>query len=1498
MNQNRSSISFFTGLVISLLVLIAFVLVAGSSQSRAMVENITRVALKKPPDAVDDTALTNNNRTITIDVLRNDSDADGDNLTVSIVTQPANGEVINNGMNVTYTPNPDFFGQDTFTYTASDGLLSDTAVVRVNVNRIIHLTRVPSADAGADQTAQRTATVQLNGGNSSDPDGDPLTFRWSFQSQPTGSAAVLFNPTAVDPTFVLNQPGIYVVQLIVNDGRFNSAPDTVQISTGNSAPVANAGADQSVVVTNTVTLNGSGSTDVDGNQLTFQWSFQSRPAGSAATLSNPAAVTPSFAVDRQGDYVLQLIVNDGLSDSAPDTVTISTQNSIPAANAGPDQSTSVGSMVQLEGSGSTDVDGDPLTFQWSFVSLPPGSTTALTSPTAVTPAFQVDQPGTYVLQLIVNDGFASSPPDTVMVTTENRPPVADAGPDQTVALGATVQLTGTGSSDPDNDPLTFTWSLLSIPPGTAAALSDPHATNPTFQTAEPGMYIAQLIVNDGHINSMPETVTISTDNSMPIAIAGPDQTVTAGATVELDGSTSSDADGTPLQYSWALTARPSGSVATLSNESVVNPTFVANLPGAYIAQLIVTDGVLVSAADTLMITAVAPVATLTGTDADAAEAGLEPGSFTVSRTGDLSFALTVGYSISGTATNGIDYTLIPTTITIPAGSSSAVITITPFDDSVLEDSESVVLTLLQGTAYEVGTENTATVTIADNDPPAVTIAATDPDAAEVDGNSGTFTISRTGPTTGSLTVNYTVNGSATNGADYTMLTTSVTIPAGLSSTTITVTPLDDTAFELPESVGLTLAAGSNYLVGSPSFAVVTIVDNDTLVSVVATDFDASEDGANPGSFAVGRNGPTTNAITVFYTIGGSATNGTDYATLAGSVTILAGSSTASVTITPIDDALFEGPETVVLSLSPDAAYTISALGAATVTVADDERPTVTIASTDDADEAALNPGTFIVTRTGPTTNSLTVNYAINGNATNGVDYQTIGTSLTIPAGSATGTVVITPIADNLIEGAESVILSISSNTGYAVGIPGLALMTLADDDLAQVTVTATIPNLTETGPTTGEFTFSRTGATDTSLILVCLRGGTASNFDYVSIGGTNFLITIPAGESSVTVPITPVADNLVEGDETVVVSINASLNYVLGTPSTATVTIVDDPPVVNMSATDSTAAEAGRDVGVFTFTRTGGNLAAALPVFFSRGGTASISDCFTIGAIATIPANQTSETVTITPLADNLVEGDETVTLTIIPNGISASYVIDSPSTGTVTIADDPAIVSVTSTVDPAASEAGPDPGVFTFARSGGDLTTSLLILVQPSGTATNGTDYASIGGSNFFVTIPANQTTATLTINPLPDNRVEGSETAVLTIQSRTAYVIGTPASATVTIADDPPIVTVTAIDADAAEAGQDPGVFSFTRAGGNLAAALTVSFTRSGSATNSSDYLNIGFSVTIPANQSSTTVTITPIDDPTVEGPETVTVTINASTSYVVGTPASAIVTIADND
>jgi RHS repeat-associated protein len=467
--------------------------------------------------------------------------------------------------------------------------------------------RAPVADAGLDQTVARGALVSLDGSASSDADGDPLTFEWTFESIPAGSAATLANDSEVNPSFTTDLSGTYVLRLIVRDAVSSSAADTVSISTQNSAPVANAGPDATGSNGETITLDGSASIDVDGDPLTYHWTFLTTPAASSALLVNAAAVKPSFTIDVSGDYVVQLLVNDGGVDSVADEVTVTTRNSRPIASAGPNQSVRAGGLVNLDGSGSTDVDGDPLTFEWSLTTVPAGSAAAILDQAAVKPAFTTDAPGTYIAQLIVRDPSSTSDPSTVTieaqpVTPVNRPPIAEAGNAQTVALGAAVQLDGSASSDPDSDPLTYHWSLTS-PAGSSAVLDDPLTINPTFVADVPGSYVAQLIVNDGAIDGTPDTVSISTENSAPVADAGEDTGVATGATVQLDGGGSSDPDGSPLQISWSLTSRPPGSGAALSNPGTVTPTFVADVDGTYVAQLIVGDGTLLSTPDTVSITA-------------------------------------------------------------------------------------------------------------------------------------------------------------------------------------------------------------------------------------------------------------------------------------------------------------------------------------------------------------------------------------------------------------------------------------------------------------------------------------------------------------------------------------------------------------------------------------------------------------------------------------------------------------------------------------------------------------------------------------------------------------------------------------------------------------------------------------------------------------------------------------------------------------------------------
>jgi RHS repeat-associated protein len=468
----------------------------------------------------------------------------------------------------------------------------------------------PVADAGPAQTVPVATLVQLDGSRSSDADGDRLTYRWSFVSMPVGSAATPSDPTAVRPTFHVDLPGRYVAQLVVNDGTVDSEPATVAVSTENSRPTANAGQDRTVPLGTLVTLDGRQSSDPDGDALGYRWQLLAEPDGSTAMLVDATTATPRFLVDVPGSYLVQLIVNDGGLDSPPDTVVITTENSRPVASAGPDQTVILGQTVELDGRGSSDADHDPLSYRWSFTSVPEHSTVSLAAPTATQPTFVPDVAGLYVVQLIVNDGHEDSAPSIVRITVTtpppaNHPPVADAGPAQTVDVGATVQLDGRQSSDPDGDALTFTWDLNVKPAGSTATLSGADTAQASFVADLAGTYLARLTVDDGRggTANAPVTITARPPNQPPVANAGPAQTVTVGVTVNLDGSQSSDPDADPLTFRWTLTSRPATSAAALGNATTATPSFVADVAGDYVAQLIVNDGTLDSPAATVTVTA-------------------------------------------------------------------------------------------------------------------------------------------------------------------------------------------------------------------------------------------------------------------------------------------------------------------------------------------------------------------------------------------------------------------------------------------------------------------------------------------------------------------------------------------------------------------------------------------------------------------------------------------------------------------------------------------------------------------------------------------------------------------------------------------------------------------------------------------------------------------------------------------------------------------------------
>jgi hypothetical protein len=373
----------------------------------------------------------------------------------------------------------------------------------------------PIANAGPDMQGFTNQTVALDGSGSNDPESLPIAYQWSVVEVPQGSAvniSSLSNATSAGPSFIPDAAGTYRFSLTVNDGYQNSTPDEVIITVAKASPVANAGPDRNVIMGQAFMFDGSDSYSPDGILITYQWIFTEVPQGSVVTnasLSNPTSVRPLFTPDINGTYRLQLIVNDGELASAPDEVLINAMvsNVAPNADAGVDQNVLVGNVVHLNGGKSSDPDNgpQPLSYLWSFVTLPTGSVLTdsdITGRDTVNASLIPDIVGLYELRLTISDGGLSSD-DTAQITaaTSNVSPNANAGEDINLYLGQTVTLNGSASADPDNgpQPLAYLWRFVSIPARSSLAneaITGTTTASPSFIPDTAGVYVLRLTASD------------------------------------------------------------------------------------------------------------------------------------------------------------------------------------------------------------------------------------------------------------------------------------------------------------------------------------------------------------------------------------------------------------------------------------------------------------------------------------------------------------------------------------------------------------------------------------------------------------------------------------------------------------------------------------------------------------------------------------------------------------------------------------------------------------------------------------------------------------------------------------------------------------------------------------------------------------------------------------------------------------------------------------------
>ena len=345
-----------------------------------------------------------------------------------------------------------------------------------------------------------------------------------------------------------------------------------------SGPIANPGQAQTVHSGDTVTLDGSGSRDTTGTIASYAWA---QTAGSptvtltGADTAKATFVAPEVTGPTPLTFTLTVKESGGASNSASVVITVKPENRPPVANAGQAQTVDQGATVTLDGSGSSDPDGTIAAYAWTQSE---GPSATLSRPSTAKPTFVAATAGTLTFNLTVTDDAGATASQTVSITVlaPNRAPQADAGVPQTAAPEDAITLDGTGSTDPDGTITSYAWTQTAGTPVTLTGADTSEATfvAPELPASGTLSLTFKLTVTDdrGATASASVTVTVANGNRRPIARAGTAQAVRQRATVTLDGTGSSDPDGTISSYAWTQTA---GTPVTLTGASNARPSFVA-----------------------------------------------------------------------------------------------------------------------------------------------------------------------------------------------------------------------------------------------------------------------------------------------------------------------------------------------------------------------------------------------------------------------------------------------------------------------------------------------------------------------------------------------------------------------------------------------------------------------------------------------------------------------------------------------------------------------------------------------------------------------------------------------------------------------------------------------------------------------------------------------------------------------------------------------------------
>jgi len=645
--------------------------------------------------------------------------------------------------------------------------------------------------------------------------------------------------------------------------------------------------------------------------------------------------------------------------------------------------------------------------------------------------------------------------------------------------GDTVRVTVTIT--PANSTIVVAPAALTLTAGTAVSqtLSASGGTAPYTFTLQAGTPPPGITLNAGVISGTPtqrgaytftvratDATTATADKTYSGTVQNPSLSLTPAAATAIQGVPFSQTLATtggvaPYTYAMEASSLPAG--LTLNAGVISGTTAVA--PGAYPVTIRVTDsstgtGSYFEVENFTLTVSAAPSVSIAVAPASVSEDGATNLVYTVTRSLNLSSPTVVNLTTGGTATSGVDYTGGVATVSIPSGATTATVTINPTADATVEANETVILTVAAGSGYTVGAPASATGTILNDDVPSASIAVAPSSVNEDSGTPLVYTVTLDQPSLVPLSIAYTVGGTATSGTDYAAVSSPLSIAAGATSGTITVTPTADSAVEANETVVLTLAAGTGYAVGAPTSATGTILDDDQpALSISDVSLNEGDSGTTAFTFTVSLNaaaGPGGVSFDIA-TANGTATAGSDYVAQAlTGQTIAAGSSSATFTVLVNGDTLHEPNETFFATVSNVTGATVAdGQGTGTI-VNDDAVPSLSINDTTVTEgNAGTVTATLTVTLSAVSGQTVTVNYATaNASAVAPTDYIGASGTLTFAPGATTQTIAVTVNGDTTPEADETFAINLTAPTNATLA-NAQGIVTVLNDD-QPVTVAPTV----------------------------------------------------------------------------------------------------------------------------------------------------------------------------------------------------------------------------------------------------------------------------------------------------------------------------------------------------------------------------------------------------------------------------------------------------------